>query len=67
MTAAKVIMAQIRDKKYDTSTYPKTTYIHNTIGDWIPKLLKTFLQVIVRSELRVLAKQSSKQQNQDLR
>ena len=52
MTAAKVIMAEIRDKKYDTSAYPKTTDIHNTIGDWIPKLLKTFLQVIVRSELR---------------
>ena len=52
MTAAKVIMAEIREKKYDTSTYPKTTDIHNTTGDWIPKLLKTFLQVIVRSDLR---------------
>ena len=33
MTAAKVIMAEIREKKYDTSTYPKTTDIHNTTGD----------------------------------
>ena len=34
------------------STYPKTTVIHNTTGDWIPKLLKTFLQVLVRSDVR---------------
>ena len=52
MTAAKVIMAEIREKKYDTSAYPKTIYIHNTTGDWIPKLLKTFLQILVRSDLR---------------
>ena len=51
MTAAKVIMAEIREKKYDTSAYPKTTDIHNTTGDWIPKLLKTFLQVLVWSDL----------------
>ena len=64
MTAAKVIMAEIREKKYDTSTYPKTTDIHNTTGDCIPKLLKAFLQVLVRSDLIVLAKQSSGLQNQ---
>ena len=52
MTAAKVIMAEIREKKYDTSAYPKTFDIHNTTGDWIPKLLKTFLQIHVRSDLR---------------
>ena len=52
MTAAKVIMAEIREKKYDTSAYPKTLDIHNTTGDWIPKLLKTFLQILVRSDLR---------------
>ena len=52
MTATKVIMAKIRQKKYDTSTYPNTTDIHNTTGDWIPKLLKTLLQVLVRSDLR---------------
>ena len=51
MTTAKVIMAEIRKKKYDTSAYPKTTDIHNTTGDWIPKLLKTFLQVLVWSDL----------------
>ena len=52
MTATKVIMAKIKQKKYDTSTYPNTTDIHNTTGDWIPKLLKTLLQVLVRSDLR---------------
>ena len=52
MTAAKVIMAEIREKKYDTLTYPKTTDIHNTTRDWITKLLKTFLLVLVRSDLR---------------
>ena len=51
MTAAKVIIAEIRDK-YDTSTYPKTTDIHNTTRDWIIKLLKTFLQVLFTSDLR---------------
>ena len=68
MTAAKVIMAEIREKKCDTSTYPKATYIHNTTGDWTPKLLKTFMQVLVglTEDRIVLAKQSSKQQNQDL-
>ena len=43
MTAAKVVMAEIREKKYDTPAYPKTTDIHNTTGDWMPKLLKAFL------------------------
>ena len=52
MTAAKVIMAEIREKKCDTSAYPKTLDIHNTTGDWIAKLLKTFLQIHVRSDLR---------------
>ena len=52
MTAAEVIMDEIREKKYDTSTYPETADIHNTTGDCIPKLLKTFLQVLVRSDLR---------------
>ena len=51
MTTAKVIMAEIRKKKYDTSAYSITTDIHNTTGDWIPKLLKTFLQVLVWSDL----------------
>ena len=50
MTAAKVTMAEIREKKDDTSTYPKATDIHNTTGDWTPKLLKTFMQVLVRSD-----------------
>ena len=52
MTAAKVIIAEIRENKYDTSTYPKTTDIRNATGDWIPKLLKPFLQVLPRSDLR---------------
>ena len=52
MTAAKVIMAEIREEKYDTSAYPKNIDIHNTTGDRIPKLLKTFLQILVRSDLR---------------
>ena len=52
MTVAKVIMVEISERKYDTSAYPKTIDIHNTTGDWIPKLLKTFLQILVRSDLR---------------
>ena len=52
MTVSKVIMAEIIETKYDTSRYPKTTDIHNTTVDWIPKPLKTFLQVLVRSHLR---------------
>ena len=52
MTATKVIMVEIREEKYDTSAYPKTIDIHNITGDWIPKLLKTFLQILVRSDLR---------------
>ena len=52
MTAAKLIKAEIREKKYDTSTYPKTTDIHNKTGGWIRKLLKVFLEVLVRSDLR---------------
>ena len=52
MTATKVIMVEIREEKYDTSAYPKTIDVHNITGDWIPKLLKTFLQILVRSDLR---------------
>ena len=51
-TAAKVIMAEIRETKYDTSNYPKTLDISDASSDWIPKLLKTFLQVLIRSDLK---------------
>ena len=39
MAAAKVIMAEIREKKYDTSTYSKTTDIHNTTWDCLQHFL----------------------------
>ena len=52
MTVSKVIMTGIIETKYDTLRYLKTADIHNTTGDWIPKPLKTFLQVLVRSDLR---------------
>ena len=52
MTVSKVIMTEIIETKYDTLRYLKTADIHNTSGDWIPKPLKTFLQVLVRSDLR---------------
>ena len=51
-TAAKVIMAEIRETKYDTSNYPKTLDISDASSDWNPKLLKTFLQVLIRSDLK---------------
>ena len=50
--AAKVIMAEIRETKYDTTNYPKSLDISDASRDWIPKLLKTFLQVLVRSDLK---------------
>ena len=52
VTAAKVIMAEIREKKCDTSIYPSTTEIRDTADESIPKLLKTFLQVLIRPELK---------------
>ena len=36
-TAAKVIMAEIRETKYDTSNYPKSLDISDPSSDWIPK------------------------------
>ena len=36
MTAAKVIMAEIREKKYDTSAYPKTIIFTIQLGIGYP-------------------------------
>ena len=55
ITAAKVIMAEygiIRETKYDTSNYPKTLDISDASSDWIPELLKTFLDVLIKSDLK---------------
>lgn len=54
MTAAKLIMTEIRKNKYGTSAYPKIMDIQNTTGNWIFKLLTTFLHVLVRSELTLI-------------
>lgn len=51
-TAAKVIMSEIRETKYETSKYPKTLDISDVSNEWIPKLLKTFLQVLIKSNLK---------------
>ena len=57
-TAAKLIMSEIREKEYDTSVYPKSDEMKISSGNWIPKLLKTFMQVLVKSELKHAISQS---------
>ena len=52
ITAAKLIMAEIRGKKYDTSVYPKNDDIKNPRDSWLPKLLKVFLEVLIKSDLK---------------
>ena len=52
ITAAKVIMAEIRETKYDTSNNPKTLDISDASSDWIPELLKTFLDMLIKSDLK---------------
>ncbi|KAG1656137.1 Solute carrier family 35 member G1 [Nymphon striatum] len=53
LTAAKLIMAEIREIKYDSSVYPKDEEIHNQNEQWrLPNGLKTFLGVLVKSVLK---------------
>ncbi|KAG1680637.1 hypothetical protein GQR58_012317 [Nymphon striatum] len=53
LTAAKFIMAEIREIKYDSSVYPKDKEIHNQNEQWrLPNGLKTFLGVLVKSVLK---------------
>ena len=40
VTAAKLIMSEIREKEFDTSVYPKCDEINTSKGSWAPKLLK---------------------------
>ena len=51
-TAAKVIMAEIQETKYDTSEYPKATDISDISNECVPNLLKAFLQVLINSNLK---------------
>ena len=51
VTAAKLIMAEIQEKEY-TSVYPKTDEIRNPSGMPLPKLLKTFLEVLIKPDLK---------------
>jgi len=47
-TAAKLIMEEIREKKYNTKFYPKADDIINDQQEWVPKSLKTFLDILIR-------------------
>ena len=52
ITAAKLIMAEIREKKYDRSVYPKNDDIKTPRDSWLPKLLKVFLEVLIKYDLK---------------
>ena len=52
--AAKIIKAEIRERKYDSNSYPTTDDIANDVRNkkWIPHHLQTLLSIIVPSELK---------------
>ena len=50
--AAKLIMSEIREKLYDTSTYPTGGDIRNQDVQWLPTVLKVFIEVLVKSTLK---------------
>ena len=52
--AAKIIRAEIREKTYDTKSYPTNKDIANVNKgkEWIPHYLQTFLKIIIQSELK---------------
>ena len=51
-TAAKLIMSEIREKRYDTSTYPTSEDIRNQDVQWLPTGLKIFREVLMKSTLK---------------
>ncbi len=51
IAAAKIVRAEIREKTYDSKSYPTNEDIGNADqGKWIPHHLQTFLKFIVKSE-----------------
>ena len=52
ITAAKIIMSEIREKQYDISTYPSIRDILDPDYQLIPNLLNLFLQVMNKSKLK---------------
>ncbi|KAG1686127.1 hypothetical protein GQR58_008869 [Nymphon striatum] len=53
LTAAKLIMSEIREKEYDPSVYPKSDDITAPTDRWVPNLLKRFLQVLIKYDLKL--------------
>ena len=52
-TATKLIMADIREKKYDISNYPThDDIVHPIENMWLPQSLQSFLQILIKSELK---------------
>ena len=39
-------------KKHDTSLYPKNNKIKTSRGNWIPKILRNFAQVLIKPKLK---------------
>lgn len=54
ITAAKIIRAEIRDKEYNSDSYPTNDDISNIekSREWIPHHLQTLIKTIVSSELK---------------
>jgi len=52
--AAKIIRAEIRERKYDVQSYPSNEDIANVSKgkEWIPNHLQSFLKIIIKSELK---------------
>ena len=54
ITAAKIIRAEIRDKEYNSDSYPTNNDISNIekSREWIPCHLQTLIKTIISSELK---------------
>ena len=54
IAAAKIISAELREKKYNVQSYPTNEDITNNIQSkaWIPHYLQTFLKPIISSKLK---------------
>ena len=54
IAAAKIIRAEIRERKYDSNSYPANKDISSVDKgrEWIPHHSQTFLKITVRSELK---------------
>lgn len=57
VAAAKLIKAEIKGVKYGTDTYPLITDLNNlqTVKDWVPSLLTTFMENLLSSPLKQVA------------